>query len=248
MGKHPTSCANLIEVKKMSAKIIGLLGGMSWESTSLYYQLINKGIKERLGGLHSAQIFMVSVDFHLIEQLQLKGEWKKAGQLLAMHAKKIEKAGADFLVICSNTMHKVEKQILSAINIPLLHIGDATAQQIKNRGIAIIGLLGTNFTMEQDFYRGRLRDRHGLQILLPEKEDRDVVNRIIYRELVLGEIKQSSRQKFLEIIHKLHLKGAQGIIAGCTEISTIIQQQDLQIPLFDTTSIHAQAAVELALS
>jgi len=228
-------------------KTIGLLGGMSWESTALYYRWINELVKEKLGGLHSAKIAMVSVDFQEIEDLQHKNKWDESGDILTEAALKIEAAGANFLLICTNTMHKVVPQIEEAINIPLLHIADATADAIKRRGINSIGLLGTNFTMEQDFYAGRLARKHGLQVLVPEKADRDIVHRVIYEELVLGVVKEESRNEYLRIMTGLSNQGAEGIIEGCTEIVMLVQQKHTEIPLFDTTAIHAQKAVEMAL-
>ncbi|MCB8960431.1 MAG: aspartate/glutamate racemase family protein [Ardenticatenales bacterium] len=228
-------------------KTIGLLGGMSWESTELYYRWINEGIKSRLGGLHSAKIAMVSVDFQEIEVLQHAGDWEKAGQVLAEAGRQVEAAGADFLLICTNTMHKVAPQIEAAINIPILHLADATADRIKAQGIKRVGLLGTNFTMEQDFYRGRLTDKHGLDVLVPSPEDRQIIHRIIYDELVLGEVRESSRQAYLTIMDKLRDQGAEAIIEGCTEIVLLVQQQHTDIPLFDTTAIHAEAAVAMAV-
>ena len=228
-------------------KTIGLLGGMSWESTALYYQWINDLVKKELGGLHSAQIAMVSVDFQGIEELQHRGEWDEAGEVLSKAAQQIEAAGADFLLICTNTMHKVAPQIEAAIEIPLLHIADATADEIKKRGMKTIGLLGTQFTMEQDFYAGRLADKHGLKVLVPEKEDREIVHRVIYDELVLGEVKDTSRAEYLRIMGQLQDEGAEGVIEGCTEIVMLVQQNHTAIPLFDTTAIHARKAVEMAL-
>jgi aspartate racemase len=228
-------------------KTIGLLGGMSWESTALYYQGINELIKNELGGLHSAQIAMVSVDFQEIEDLQNKNMWEQAGDVLGDAALQVEAAGADFLLICTNTMHKVAPQIEDAISIPLLHIADATADEIKKRGMTTIGLLGTNFTMEQEFYAGRLKAKHGLTLLIPGKEDRDIVHRVIYDELVLGIQKEESRQAFLRIMSSLQDQGAEGVIEGCTEIVMLVQQKHTNIPLFDTTAIHARKAVEMAL-
>lgn len=228
-------------------KTIGLLGGMSWESTALYYRWINEGIKQKLGGLHSAQIVMVSVDFHEIEHLQYENRWNLAGEILSQKAYQIQAGGADFLIICTNTMHKVAAQIEKAIQIPLLHIADATAESIKAQGISKIGLLGTKFTMEQDFYTGRL-EQHGLQVMLPMSKEREMVHQIIYNELVLGKIKDDSRKAMIQIMNKLHQQGAQGIIEGCTEIVMLVQQKHTTIPLFDTTAIHAQAAVEIALA
>ena len=228
-------------------RTIGLLGGMSWESTALYYQGINQRVKQELGGLHSAEVVLVSVDFQVIEDLQNKNQWKEAGRILSEAALQVEIAGADFLLICTNTMHKVAPQIESAISIPLLHIADATADEIKKRGMTRVGLLGTNFTMEQEFYAGRLEKRHGLKVLVPEKEDREIVHRVIYEELVLGIQKDESREEYLRIIEDLRKKGAEGVIEGCTEIGMLVQQKHTNIPLFDTTELHVQKAVELAL-
>lgn len=228
-------------------KTIGLLGGMSWESSALYYRWINELVREELGGLHSAKIAMVSVDFQEIENLQHKGEWEQSGDLLSKSAMQIEAAGADFLLICTNTMHKVAPQIESAINIPLLHIADATAEAIEAQGIKTIGLLGTNFTMEQEFYAGRLRQKHGLTVLTPPKADRDIVHRIIYEELVVGVVRDDSRAEYLRIMADLQQQGAEGIIEGCTEIVMLVQQKHTPIPLFDTTAIHAKTAVNMAL-
>ncbi len=227
-------------------KTIGLLGGMSWESTELYYRLINEGVKAKLGGLHSAKIAMVSVDFQEIEEMQHQGNWGAAGQTLAQAAKQVEAAGADFLLICTNTMHKVAPEIQAAISIPVLHLADATARRIKDAGINTIGLLGTNFTMEQEFYKGRLL-QHGLNVLVPPKEDRDIVHKIIYGELCLGQVKDDSRQAYLRIMNDLRDQGAEGVIEGCTEIVMLVKQQHTDIPLFDTTSIHAEEAVAQAL-
>lgn len=228
-------------------KTVGLLGGMSWESTELYYRLINEGVKERLGGLHSARIAMVSVDFQPIEELQQQGEWEKAGALLADDARRVEAAGADFLLICTNTMHRVADHVEAAITIPLLHLADATAKAIRAAGLDTVGLLGTAFTMEQDFYRGRLAE-HGLSVLIPEAEDRVIVHRVIYDELVLGVVREESRAAYVRIIDRLAGRGAQGVIEGCTEIGMLVQQEHTPVPLFDTTAIHAQAAVEMALT
>ena len=228
-------------------RTIGLLGGMSWESTALYYQGINQRVKQELGGLHSAKIVLVSVDFQVIEDLQNKNQWEEAGRILSEAASQVEAAGADFLLICTNTMHKVAPQIESALSIPLLHIADATADEIKKHGMTRIGLLGTNFTMEQEFYAGRLEEKHGLDVLVPEKEDREIVHRVIYEELVLGIQKDESREEYLRIIEDLRKKGAEGVIEGCTEIGMLVQQKHTNLPLFDTTEIHVQKAVELAL-
>ena len=228
-------------------KTIGLLGGMSWESTALYYRWINEMVRDRLGGLHSARIAMISVDFQEIEELQHQNRWDEAGEVLGKAARQVEAAGADFLVLCTNTMHKVAPQIESVIRIPMLHIADATAERIKEAGITTVGLLGTKFTMEQDFYAGRLEEKHGLRVLVPPPEDREIVHRVIYEELVLGIVRDESRAEFLRIIDDLHARGAEGIIEGCTEIVMLVQQEHTDIPLFDTTAIHAQKAVEWAL-
>ena len=223
-------------------KTIGLLGGMSWESTEHYYRLINEGIRARLGKLHSARIAMVSVDFQEIEELQTAGDWDRAGLILAHAARQVEAAGADFLLICTNTMHKVAPQIQAAIQIPLLHLADATARRIQAAGLKNVGLLGTKFTMEQDFYKGRLSE-YGLNVLVPPRAGRDCVHRIIYDELCLGIIKGESRNEYLRIMQDLENQGAEGIIAGCTEIGMLVQQKHIEIPLFDTTVIHAEEAV-----
>lgn len=228
-------------------KTIGLLGGMSWESTSDYYRLINQDVKQRLGDLHSAQIAMFSVDFHVIEKLQQQGDWQGAAMLLCEAAQNIEKAGADFLLICTNTMHKVAPEIEAAINIPLLHIADATAEVLSKDGIKSVGLLGTAFTMEQDFYRGRLENMHGLTVLLPSQADRQLVHDVIYQELCLGQVKADSKFEYLRVIDDLKQQGAEAVILGCTEIGMLVKQSDTPIRLLDTTSIHAKAAVDLAI-
>ena len=228
-------------------KTIGLLGGMSWESTLWYYKSLNEGIKQQLGGLHSAKVALYSVDFDEIEKLQMKGDWQTAAQVLANAAIGIEKAGADFLLICTNTMHKVADEVQQAINIPLLHIADATAIQLKAIGVAKVGLLGTAFTMEQDFYKGRLTDAHGLDVIIPTKQDRKLVHRVIYDELCLGKINGDSKQQYLRIIEQLAGQGAEGVILGCTEIGLLVKQSDTKVKLFDTTLIHANSAVKYAL-
>lgn len=235
-----------IAIKGTFMKTIGLLGGMSWESTELYYRLTNNGIKAELGGLHSAKIALVSVDFQEIETLQHQGDWDKAGALLSKAAQGVEAAGADFLLICTNTMHKVAPQIEQSLSIPLLHIADATAERIGADGIQTIGLLGTNFTMEQDFYKGRLIEKYGLDVVIPSVEDRQIVHRIIYHELCLGIVRNESRAEYLRIVEDLHARGAEGVIEGCTEIVMLLQQEHTNIPLYDTTAIHAQAAVRAA--
>ena len=227
-------------------KTIGLLGGMSWESTELYYRWINEETKRVLGGLHSAPIAMVSVDFQQIETLQHNGDWAAAGTILAQYARQVEAAGAELLLICTNTMHNVADRIEAAISIPLLHIADATADRIRQSGMDTVGLLGTKFTMEQDFYRGRLENQH-LKVLVPSEEDRQIVHRVIYEELCLGDVRESSRREYLRIIEQLHAAGAQGVIEGCTEIVMLVQQQHTRVPLFDTTAIHARQAVTEAL-
>ncbi len=229
-------------------KTIGLLGGMSWESTELYYRWINEETKRRLGGLHSAPIALVSVDFQAIETLQHRGEWDAAGAALALAARQVEAAGADFLLICTNTMHMVAPAIEAAIDIPLLHLADATARRIQAAGMETVGLLGTRFTMEEAFYKERLREGHGLNVLVPPPADREIVHRVIYEELVLGNVRDESRQEFLRIIDDLHRRGAEGVIEGCTEIVLLVQQQHTEVPLFDTTSIHAVEAVAMALA
>jgi aspartate racemase len=228
-------------------KTIGLLGGMSWESTAVYYRLINEGVKARLGDLHSAKLVLYSVDFQEIEELQHAADWDEAGKVLAKAAHFLQLAGADFLVICTNTMHKVAPAIEREINIPILHIADATAAVIKGLGIRTVGLLGTRFTMEQDFYTGRLRERHGLQVLIPDENERERVHQIIYNELCLGKVLNESRGKYCHIIRSLAQRGAEGIILGCTEIAMLIGQKDSPVPLFDTTRIHAQKAVDWAI-
>jgi aspartate racemase len=229
-------------------KVIGLIGGMSWESTVLYYCQINEGIKERLGGLHSAKVILYSVDFHEVEYFQQTGDWAAAGERLANVARLLELAGADCLVICSNTMHKVAPAVEAAVQIPLLHIADPTAIEIKRAGYTRIGLLGTRFTMEEDFYRERLCEHHGLEVLIPNAEDRTIVHRIIYEELCLGRMLPESRVAYRRIMEELVAMGAEAIILGCTEISLLVGQEDATVPLFDTTRIHARAVVEWALS
>lgn len=225
-------------------KTVGLLGGMSWESTVGYYRAINEGVKNKLGGLHSAQIAMVSVDFGPIEKLQHQGDWEGTALILAEAAKSIEAAGADFLLICTNTMHKVAPQIEQAISIPILHIADATAERLIGDGIKTVGLLGTAFTMEQDFYKGRLEDNYGLKVITPNTDDRKIVHNVIYNELCLGKIELTSKHEYLRIMSELSLNGAEAIILGCTEISMLVKQSDTNVPLYDTTEIHAKKAVE----
>ena len=228
-------------------KTIGLLGGMSWESTVPYYRQINEAVKSRLGGLHSAKIVLYSVDFAEIERLQHCGDWDAAGAVLADAARALERAGADFIVLCTNTMHKVAPAIEAAVTIPLLHIADPTAAAIRQAGLSRIGLLGTRFTMEQAFYSGRLAEHHGIEVLTPDQDNRERVHRVIYDELCLGRIEDVSRQAYRAVMQGLVERGAQGIILGCTEISMLVGAQDASVPLFDTTAIHAAAAAELAL-
>lgn len=228
-------------------KTIGLIGGMSWESSLEYYRIINETTKARLGGLHSARCIIYSVDFAEIEALQHQNRWEDAAQILIAAAKSIERAGADFILICTNTMHKLAPEIQEQIYIPLVHIADATAQSIKAAGLRKIALLGTRFTMEEDFYKGRLTRQYGLQVIIPAAEDMDTVHRVIYDELCLGKIESSSKQKYADIIARLVTAGAEGVILGCTEIGLLIKQEDYEIPLFDTARIHAEAAVEIAL-
>ncbi|MCK4792305.1 MAG: aspartate/glutamate racemase family protein [Desulfobacteraceae bacterium] len=229
-------------------KLIGLIGGISWESTVEYYRHINRMVAERLGGFHSARVVLYSVDFDEIEKAQHENRWNDAAQVLANAARALERAGAEIMVMCANTMHKVADKIEEGIKLKLLHIGDVTGEAIVKQGLKTVGLLGTRFTMEEQFYRGRLEDRFKLRVLVPDKEDIETVNRIIYEELCKGEIEASSRQAYVEVIGRLVNKGAEGIILGCTEIPLLIGPKDVDIPLFDTTALHAQAAVDLALS
>ncbi|KJR68791.1 aspartate/glutamate racemase family protein [Bacillus velezensis] len=228
-------------------KTIGLIGGMSWESSAEYYRIINEEIKKKLGGLHSAKCLLYSVDFKEIEHYQSIGAWDKAGEALGQVARSLEKAGADFIVICTNTMHKVLGYIQEMINIPILHIADATAEQIIRQDIRSVGLLGTKYTMEQDFYKSRIAS-HAINVIVPDDDERELINNIIYQELCLGEIKQSSKNIYKKIINNLVDRGAEGIILGCTEIGLLVKAEDSKVPLFDTTLIHAQKAVNKSLS
>ncbi|HMX75292.1 MAG TPA: aspartate/glutamate racemase family protein [Anaerolineales bacterium] len=228
-------------------KTIGLIGGMSWESSIEYYRIINETAKEKLGGLHSAKSLMVTVDFAEIEKLQHEDRWDEAAQILVQCAQDLERGGADFIVLCTNTMHKLADQITANVSIPFLHIADATAEKIRAAGLKRIGLLGTRFTMEHDFYKGRLVQNFGLEVLIPEQTDRDIVHRVIYDELVQGKIVETSRGEYKRIIEWLIEQGAEGIILGCTEIELLVKQNDSRVPLFPTTLIHAVAAVEKAL-
>jgi len=229
-------------------KTIGLIGGMSWESSIEYYRIINEEVRDRLGKLHSAQSLMYSVDFAPMEKLQHEGRWDEATVRMIDAARRLEKGGADFVVICTNTMHRMADEVQAAIGIPLLHVVDATADVVRRRELACVGLLGTRFTMEEDFYRGRLERKHALEVHVPEAGDRDRVHRVIYQELVAGELKRESKEAFLSIIDRLIRTGVQGIILGCTEIGLLVKDDDCPVPLFDTTRIHALAAVEKALS
>lgn len=229
-------------------KTIGLIGGMSWESSAEYYRIINEKVKEKLGGLHSAKCLMYSVDFAEVEKLQQQAKWGQAAELLIDAAMRLERGGADFLLICTNTMHKVAEEIQRNIQIPILHIVDATAEKIKKAGHKKIGLLGTKFTMEEPFYKGRLTEKYQLEVLVPESEERAFINQVIFQELCLGILKEGSRSRFTQIIESLSDKGAEAVILGCTEIPLLIHQEDVSIPLFDTTQIHAEAAVEYALT
>jgi aspartate racemase len=229
-------------------KTIGLIGGMSWESSAEYYRIINEAVKARLGGLHSADCLMYSFDFDEIEQYQMQGRWDIAEKRLIEVAQRLEQAGADCVLICTNTMHKMAEAVQDAITIPLLHIADTTADAIKGQGLNSVGLLGTVFTMEEAFYKGRLVGKFGLQVLIPDIEGRALVNRVIYEELVKGIIDPKSREEYVKIIHKMAKNGTQGVILGCTEIGLLIHPEDSPIPVFDTTTIHAMAAVDFALA
>ena len=229
-------------------KTIGLLGGMSWESTAPYYRIVNEVVREHLGGLHSARVVLYSVEFHEIEALQRAGAWSEAGRLLAEAAASLEGAGADILVLCTNTMHKVAPAVESAIGIPFLHIADPTAAAIRAAGLQTVGLLGTRFTMEQDFYRARLESAHGIGVIVPEEADRETVHRVIYEELCVGVVEESSRSEYREIIGRLVSAGAQAVVLGCTEIALLVAPEDSDVPLLDTAALHARAAAEWALS
>ncbi len=229
-------------------KVIGLIGGMSWESSAEYYRLLNQGVRARLGGAHSARILMWSFDFAEVEALQHAGRWDQAAALMADAARRLERGGADLLLICTNTMHLMAEQVQAAVAVPLLHIADPTAGRIQAAGLHRVGLLGTAFTMEQDFYRGRLRDRFGLDVLVPDEADRRVVHRIIYEELVQGQVVPASRQAYRDVMARLAARGAEAIILGCTEIMLLVGAGDSAVPLFDTTALHAEAAVSLAVA
>lgn len=230
-----------------SSKTIGLLGGMSWESTETYYRLLNEGIKSTLGGLHSAKMLMHSFYFAEIEAMQMNGDWRQSGDALAQAAVGLESSGADFILICTNTMHKVADQVTAATSIPLLHIGDATAAEIKKQGFKKVGLLGSRFTMEQDFYKGGLKDRHGVEVIVPNNEGRQLVHEVIYDELCLGKIAEKSRAHYLRIVAEMHTNGAEVVILGCTEIGLLVGPDNTDVPLLDSTIIHTDAALRMAL-
>ena len=227
-------------------KTIGLIGGMSWESTVTYYQIVNETMKEELGGLHSAKVLLYSVDFAEIEEYQAKGEWDKSAEVLAAAAVNLEKAGADFIIICTNTMHKVAPHMQEKLTVPIIHIAEATADELKKHGISKVGLLGTKYTMTQEFYKSKLIEA-GIEVVIPDAAGVEVVNDIIYNELCLGIIKEESKQKYVDIIAELEQAGAQGVILGCTEIGLLIQQKDTTLPVFDTTQIHAKKAALMAI-
>lgn len=228
-------------------KTIGLIGGMSWESSIEYYRIINESVREKLGDLHSAKSVMYSVDFAEIEALQHQEKWEEATRLMIEAARHVEDGGADFVIICTNTMHRMADEVQEHIGIPLLHIADATAENIKMRGLGKVGLLGTKFTMEEEFYKGRLINKHGLDVLIPGPEDRDVVHQVIYDELVVGKIRPASKARYINIMEGMVAGGVEGIILGCTEIGLLVGPEDVRVPVFDTTLIHAAAAVEYAL-
>ena len=229
-------------------KTIGLIGGMSWESTANYYKEINNGVKKALGGLHSAKICLYSVNFDEIEKLQREGNWDETAKILSHAAQSVEAGGADFFLICTNTMHKVAEEIESTVKIPLVHIVDTAAEKLISDDIKCVGLLGTKFTMEQDFYKNRISRKYGIEVIIPAENEQNFIHKVIYAELCLGEINSSSREKYLEIIDALYKKGAKAVILGCTEIALLVQQQHTHIPLYDTTYIHAKQAVKLAIN
>jgi amino-acid racemase len=235
------------DLQGIKMKTIGLLGGMSWESSIEYYRIINETTKAKLGGLHSAKSLMVSVDFADVEILQHQGRWAEAADLLVEAAKALENGRADFIVLCTNTMHKVAEDLQAKVNIPFLHIADPTAQLVKEAGIQNIGLLGTRFTMEEEFYKGRLSQKFGLNVSIPNAQEREIIHRVIYEELVLGKIHSRSKTQYIDIMEQMVRRGAEGLILGCTEIGLLVHPEDSRVPLFDTTRIHAEAAVDYAL-
>jgi aspartate racemase len=228
-------------------KTIGLIGGMSWESSIEYYRIINQEVRKALGGVHSAKSVMVSLDFGEIEELQMKGDWEEATRVMIQSAREVEKGGADFLLICTNTMHVMADDVQAGVDIPLLHIADATARAVKEQGLKSVGLLGTRFTMEKEFYRGRLEKAYKLKVFVPDQSGRELVHNVIYDELVQGMIKDDSRQRYKEVIQNLVKDGAEGIVLGCTEIGLLVKKEDVSVPIFDTMEIHALAAVDAAL-
>jgi aspartate racemase len=228
-------------------RTLGLIGGMTWHSTVDYYRLINAGVHERLGGSHSAELLLLSIDFEPVEEMQGRGDWAGMGRLMASWAKRLEGAGAEGLLICTNTMHRLAGDVERAVQVPLIHIADATALAVKNAGIGTVALLGTRYTMELDFYRGRLEKEHALKVLIPEEPGRTAVHDIIYRELAFGDVREESRRTYVAIIEDLKRRGAQGVILGCTEIPLLIKASDSPLPVFDTTALHAAAAVDFAL-
>lgn len=228
-------------------KTIGLLGGMSWESSAVYYRIVNREVARRLGGLHSARCVLLSVDFAPIEELQRAGDWEEAGRRLGKEARRVQAAGAELLLLCTNTMHRVAEAVQAAVDVPLLHLADATGERVGAAGVGTVGLLGTRFTMEEEFYRGRLEERFGLRVLVPEEDDRELVHRVIYEELVQGRVLEGSRREYRRIVEELAGRGADGVILGCTEIPLLLAEGDGPVPLFDTTRIHAEEAVRVAL-
>jgi aspartate racemase len=228
-------------------KTIGLIGGLSWESSAVYYRIMNELVRDQLGGTHSAKSLMYSVDFEEFERLQHLGDWQQLEKMMLDAGMRLKKGGADFIVICTNTMHKMADLLEQEVGLPVLHIADAAAAEVKKRGLRKVALLGTKFTMEEDFYKGRLAEKHGLEVLIPNEKEREVIHSVIYKELVVGKILASSRDEYRKIIETLHGRGAEGVILGCTEIPLLIGANDAAIPVFDTTQIHAAAAVEFAL-
>lgn len=228
-------------------KTIGLIGGMSWEFSVEYYRIINERVKAKLGGLHSAKSMMYPVDFAEVEALQHQAKWAEAAEMLVGAAQNLENGGADFIVLCTNTMHKVAEEIQSNVKIPFLHIAEATGQRVKDSGIQTIGLIGTRFTMEEEFYKGRLEEKYGLNVRIPNAQEREIIHQVIYNELVVGKLERHSKEQYIGIIEQMINQGAEGVILGCTEIGLLIHQEDSRVPLFDTTRIHAEAAVGYAL-
>ena len=228
-------------------KTIGLIGGMSWEFSVEYYRIINERVKAKLGGLHSAKSMMYPVDFAEVEALQHQAKWAEAAEMLVGAAQNLENGGGDFIVLCTNTMHKVAEEIQSNVKIPFLHIAEATGQRVKDSGIQTIGLIGTRFTMEEEFYKGRLEEKYGLNVRIPNAQEREIIHQVIYNELVVGKLERHSKEQYIGIIEQMINQGAEGVILGCTEIGLLIHQEDSRVPLFDTTRIHAEAAVGYAL-